>query len=205
MSASAEAQDLAERKRSLRRELRVALRGLSPEELASAGAATAAPIAAWLASAGPGPVALYAARPFEIDTDPLDDAVRAVGRLRLLPSIQGDTLAFHAVPPELAARALRRDRFGIPTPPASFPLVPLAAAAVVVVPACALDVHGGRLGWGKGYYDRALAPRLQGGRARDTIAMVLDCQIVDAVPRGPGDVPVERLCTPARGLCDSVP
>lgn len=182
------------------------LRALSPAELTAAGSTTGAAITSWLAAHGaPGPVALFAARPFEIATDALDDALRASGRLRLLPAIHGDTLTFHAVPAEVPARALPRDRFGIPTPPPGSPAVPLAAAVLVVVPACAVDVHGRRLGWGKGYYDRALCSRRRDGVARGTVAMVLDTQVIDEVPVGPGDVPVERLCTPSRGLRDAVP
>lgn len=204
MTADPSTTALEARKRALRRELRARLRALSAAELASAGRAAAEPLAAWVsAHAPPGPVALFAARPFEIDTRPLDDALRALGRVRLLPAIQDDRLQFRALPHDVAAHDLPGDRFGIPTPSPRLPAVPLLAAAVVVVPACAIDLHGRRLGWGKGYYDRALSPRCGEGaerRARGTVAFVLDCQLVDEVPIGTGDVLFERLCTPTRGL-----
>ncbi|OGQ12690.1 MAG: 5-formyltetrahydrofolate cyclo-ligase [Deltaproteobacteria bacterium RBG_16_71_12] len=205
MSTAHQSNDFDERKRALRRELRARLRALSAAELKSAGRAAAEALAAWLSANAPaGPVALFAARPFEIDTRPLDDALRAVGRVRLLPAIQDDRLQFRALPHDVAAHELPGDRFGIPTPPPSLPAVPLLAAAVVVVPACAVDAQGRRLGWGKGYYDRALSPRRplgdEQGRARDTVAFVLDCQLVDEVPHDPRDVLIERLCTPGRGV-----
>ncbi|MBI1946657.1 MAG: 5-formyltetrahydrofolate cyclo-ligase [Deltaproteobacteria bacterium] len=201
MSDSASPAAVDDRKRALRREVRVRLRALPVDESARAGRMAAEQLAAFLASqVPPGPVALFASRPFEIDTRPLDDAVRAAGRVRLLPAIADDHLVFRAVPLDVRAADLPLDRFDIPTPQPSAPVVPLLAAALVVVPACAVDGFGRRLGWGKGYYDRALAPRCADGRARGTIALVLDVQLVSEVPVGPGDALIERLWTPANGL-----
>ena len=194
--------DLDSKKRALRREVRRRLKELPRSELEHAGQVVAAPLAAWLHhQVPPGPVALFAARPTELDTRALDAALRASGRVRLLPVIESDHLVFRAVPPDVAASDLPLDPLGIPTPPSSAPAVPLVAAALVVVPACAVDLHGRRLGWGKGFYDRALAARCVGGRALGTVALVHDSQVVDEVPVGPDDVLVERLCTPRRGLC----
>jgi 5-formyltetrahydrofolate cyclo-ligase len=52
--------------------------------------------------------------------------------------------------------ALVSGRLGMACPPPSAPIVPLADASVVVVPALACDRRGRRLGRGGGYYDRAL-------------------------------------------------
>ncbi len=192
---------LATSKRALRHDVRARLHALSPEELRRAGELAAVPLVAWLNDhAPPGPVALFAARPSEIDTRALDAGVRASGRVRLLPAIEGERLVFRALPPDVDAHALPLDPFGIPTPPPSAHQVPLVAAVLVVVPACAVDLLGRRLGWGKGYYDRALAPRCAEARARGTVALVHDVQVVDEVPVGPGDALVERLCTATCGL-----
>ncbi len=194
---------LAAEKRAVRDAVRARLRALPRHELERGGAAAAAFVVRWLIEhATPGPVALFAARPFELATHALDVGVRAAGRARLLPAIEGDHLVFRAVPNDVDARDLPVDHLGIPTPPPSAPAVPLVAAALVVVPACAVDLRGGRLGFGRGFYDRALLPRCAHGRARGTIALVHDTQLVDAVPRGPTDVLVERICTPARGLLE---
>lgn len=206
MTAVPPPQEIDARKRALRHEVAEGLRRLSAVEHAQAGAAAGAALARWITHhAGPGPVALFAARPSEIDTHVLDEALRAAGRVRLLPAMRGDSLSFHAVPAEVAARDLPRDRFDIPTPPPGAPAVPLAAAALVIVPACAVDRGGHRLGWGRGFYDRALSSRRQGGCARGTVALIHDLQLVDEVPTALGDVAVERLCTPSRGLFDAVP
>ena len=73
----------------------------------------------------------------------------------------------------------------------------LADAAVVLVPALAVDHRGVRLGRGRGFYDRSLAGR--GPRAR-LIAVVRDDELVDALPADPHDVRMTHALTPERGL-----
>ena len=66
----------------------------------------------------------------------------------------------------------------------------------VLVPGVAFDARGGRLGHGKGFYDRMLA-RL-GGRARCRIGVAFGFQIVEAVPCGPHDIRMEAVVVEAR-------
>ncbi|HSG71095.1 MAG TPA: 5-formyltetrahydrofolate cyclo-ligase [Planctomycetaceae bacterium] len=71
-------------------------------------------------------------------------------------------------------------------------IVPLSDIDVILVPGIAFDRSGGRLGQGKGYYDKLL----QEARPRSTlIGLAFDCQIVDAVPREPHDVPMDLVVT----------
>lgn len=67
----------------------------------------------------------------------------------------------------------------------------IAAAAVVIVPAVAVDRRGARLGRGGGSYDRALA-RAKG----QVIALVYDAEVVDVVPSESHDRPVDLVITP---------
>ena len=72
---------------------------------------------------------------------------------------------------------------------------------LVMTPGVAFDRQGGRLGHGKGFYDRLLA------RARpDTprIAVAFECQLFPQVPMADYDVPVDKVVTelaayPGRG------
>jgi 5-formyltetrahydrofolate cyclo-ligase len=71
----------------------------------------------------------------------------------------------------------------------------LSKADLILVPAAAVDVQGTRLGWGQGFYDRALA-----GLAESvaTYAVVFDDEVIDHLPREPHDQPVTGAVTPAR-------
>ncbi|WP_019814367.1 5-formyltetrahydrofolate cyclo-ligase [Saccharomonospora saliphila] len=73
----------------------------------------------------------------------------------------------------------------------------IAEAAVVLVPALAVDRRGVRLGKGAGYYDRSLP--LATPKA-SLIAVVRDSEFVDELPAEPHDVRVGAVLTPERGL-----
>lgn len=187
--------ELADEKRALRRQLRAALATLPAATKRAGGAAVAQHLAGHLPHVG-GAVAFFASTDDEIDTRPLDELLRARDLPRALPRIDGGRLRFHLV--RGAAHDLARDRFGIPTPGPSDEEVDLGGVALVVVPGLGFDSVGGRIGYGKGYYDRALA-----GVDRDRVVGVfLDEQRVERVPMGPLDVRLLRLCTPLLGVVD---
>ena len=63
---------------------------------------------------------------------------------------------------------------------------------LVMVPGVAFDIQGGRLGHGRGYYDRLLA------EARpDTplVALAFECQLFPRIPMGPHDVYMDLVVT----------
>lgn len=69
----------------------------------------------------------------------------------------------------------------------------LALADLVLVPAAAIDRHGQRLGWGRGYYDRALG----GLTSRPAVfAIVHDEEFIASVPTESHDVPVDGVVRP---------
>ncbi len=61
----------------------------------------------------------------------------------------------------------------------------------LVVPLLAFDRRGHRLGYGGGYYDRTLA----GLPGALTLGVAFAAQEVDAVPVGPGDMPLDAVAT----------
>jgi 5-formyltetrahydrofolate cyclo-ligase len=66
---------------------------------------------------------------------------------------------------------------------------------LVMVPGTAFDPRGGRMGQGKGYYDRLLA------RVRPDaplVALAFDCQIFPEIPVAPHDVFMDKVLTEAR-------
>lgn len=184
-------------KRALRRATRATLRSLTPTDHLRAGQAIASSLARVVDALDDGPVALFASLPHEIDTGPLDALLAERGRTRILPSIVDGDLVFRALPTWRSHTELARDGLGIPTPDEACPIVDLARAVVVFVPGCAFDDTGARLGFGRGYYDRALA-RLPG--SLPTIALLHDVQRVPRVPRDADDVSVQVTCSPSGAM-----
>jgi 5-formyltetrahydrofolate cyclo-ligase len=91
-------------------------------------------------------------------------------------------------------------RSGDPVKPSSFGALEPAAGEpvgpeeidVVVVPGLAFDRRGHRVGYGGGFYDRFL------GRLRPdalTVGICFSVQVVDEVPHGRGDRPVDLVVT----------
>ncbi|MBS2080167.1 5-formyltetrahydrofolate cyclo-ligase, partial [Mycobacterium tuberculosis] len=83
---------------------------------------------------------------------------------------------------------LTTGRWGLLEPPQPWlPAAALAEAALVLVPALAVDRAGVRLGRGRGFYDRSL-----GGRDPHAplVALVRDAELLDETPARPHDVPM---------------
>ncbi len=163
----------------------------------AAEAATALP--AWR---GARLVLAFLSMPTELDTAPLLEAALAEGKRVACPRIVGPEIEFV----ELSEGWIDwpRDRWGIPTPPAAAPaLGPSAIAAtptLALVPGLAFDGEGGRLGRGKGYYDRFLASvaaarAALGGGAAPFAAVGLGYrgQLVPRVPMDERDSPLDGL------------
>lgn len=89
-------------------------------------------------------------------------------------------------------------RFGLREPGGpSLAAEAIASAAVVLVPALAVDRDGVRLGRGAGFYDRSLP--LADSAAR-LVAVVRDDEFVDRLPAEVHDVRMTHALTPSRGL-----
>jgi 5-formyltetrahydrofolate cyclo-ligase len=89
-------------------------------------------------------------------------------------------------------------RFGLREPAEPWlPVDAIAAAAVVLVPALAVDRAGVRLGRGAGFYDRSLPLAAPGARL---VAVVRDDELVDRLPAEPHDVRMTHALTPAAGV-----
>ena len=129
----------------------------------------------------------------------LDSLLRAGVRV-LLPVARTDAAG---VPLPLQWGEYRRGglvdaRFGLREPPRPWlPADAVAAAAVVLVPALAVDRTGVRLGRGAGFYDRSLP--LADPAAR-LVAVVRDDELFDRLPAEAHDVRMTHALTPGLGL-----
>ncbi len=165
------------------------MRAMAPPD-PSVSAALREGIARWLAERpGLGTVAAFAALPDEPDLLPLLETLPE--RRWILPRVAGADLVLHEVPD---AAALSPGAFGIMEPGTGAAVVPPGEIDVFFCPGLAFDAGGGRLGRGKGYYDRLLAA----ARPDAEIAGVVpSAQIVPAVPALPHDVRMGWLASEA--------
>ena len=136
-------------------------------------------------------VALYSPVRGEIDPTQLRQLLHERGATVAYPRVVSTVpplLAFCAVAP---GETLATGRFEIPEPRAAG-----AIAAddldLIFVPGIAFSRAGQRLGFGHGYYDRALAAAARALR----IGLCHDFQLVDHVPSRIGDEPVDLVQTP---------
>ena len=68
---------------------------------------------------------------------------------------------------------------------------------LLLVPAAAVDSSGMRMGWGRGYFDRALAALEE---PPPVFAVVFDDELRERVPTESHDRPVDGVVTPSRTL-----
>lgn len=134
----------------------------------------------------------------EIDPRPLMDALRARGHPLCLPAIVGGELVFRRLTRETV---LVPAGFGTAEPPADAEeLVP----DCMLVPLAAFDRRGARIGYGRGYYDRAIARiAARRGAEADTVGIAFSVQEVVAVPEEAHDRRLRRILT-ERGFIDMV-
>jgi 5-formyltetrahydrofolate cyclo-ligase len=67
----------------------------------------------------------------------------------------------------------------------------------IIVPGLAFDRHGGRLGYGRGFYDRCLA---ESRPDAVKIAIAYDCQLFDSIPTDPHDIPMDWIVTESESI-----
>src|SRR3990172_2699837 len=81
----------------------------------------------------------------------------------------------------------------IPEPSAGGRAESVATFDLMVVPGVVFDENGGRIGYGKGYYDRILSE----ARCR-VVALAFDFQVIDEVPTEEHDMTVDAIVTETR-------
>ena len=140
------------------------------------------------------------------DTEPPVDGLLSWAMARditvLVPISQPDgSLAWKELGTDTAV-ATRN--LGVPEPAVTGPSSLLTSEAlqtvdVILLPAAAVDSRGTRLGWGRGYYDRALAelPAPNSRTRPHTYAVVFDDEVVDELPNESHDEAVDGVVTPS--------
>ena len=128
----------------------------------------------------------------EIDPAPLMALLAAAGCVLALPrtpKTAGPALSFHRWTP---GDPLTRSGFGVLEPS---PDAPLVAPDLVLSPLLGFDRAGGRIGYGRGHYDRTLAS-LRALKPVTVVGVGFAAQEVVAVPMEPTDERLDWILTP---------
>jgi 5-formyltetrahydrofolate cyclo-ligase len=127
----------------------------------------------------------------EVDLRALDAALRADGKFLYYPSIDQDSgeMCFRQV---LNPSLMEERGRGFEEPEPNAPVA--TELDVIVAPALAVDSAGHRIGYGAGYYDRALAAWPQ----VCSVVVAYDFQWMSELPRADHDVPCQWIVTDAR-------
>jgi 5-formyltetrahydrofolate cyclo-ligase len=126
----------------------------------------------------------------EVDVRPLMFALREKGARLCLPAIlDKETIVFR----ELVRDAPMVDMgFGTSGPGEDAAVLD---PAIMLIPLAAFDSRGHRIGYGAGYYDRAIAKLQAKGIGPRLIGIAFDCQEVPLVPNEWHDVIIPELLT----------
>jgi 5-formyltetrahydrofolate cyclo-ligase len=185
--------DLNPQKAALRKEIRAALQKISPAARLAASAQIRTRLKEqpfWLGAAS---ILFFAPMPDEVNVWPLLEEFLAGGKIAALPrfdSANNDYVACRVQHPQIE---IVPGQFGIREPKTGCAEIPLDRLGLILVPGVAFDLHGGRLGRGRGFYDRLL-PEIHGIKC----GVAFDEQMVDAVPAGKLDVRMDFILTPTR-------
>ncbi|MGH7766003.1 MAG: 5-formyltetrahydrofolate cyclo-ligase [Candidatus Binatia bacterium] len=147
-------------------------------------------------------VASYSPSGNEVGTADICDHALKAGKKLFYPRLGGGT-DLHWVRLEASGK-MAPGRYGILEPTGVVRLAKKDEEGLIVfVPGLAFDLHGNRLGRGKGWYDRALGTL--GGLAR-FIALAFEFQIVDEIPTDSWDRKVHHIITERRVIdCGDLP
>ncbi len=137
----------------------------------------------------------YAPMPGEVNIWPLVKLALAEGKTTCLPRFNKATGLYEAARIGNPEGDLETARYGIREPRSHCPVWPLNRLDLILVPGIGFDPWGGRLGRGRGFYDKLLAAT-NGVRC----GVAFDEQVVDRIPLESHDFQLDYTATPSRWL-----
>ena len=180
----------AETKDALRREAFARRDALDPERRARAAHAIAERALALPDLEGLTPVGAYWPMRSEVDPRPLIEALLARGQESALSQIRHPHLSWRLWRP---GDVLVKGGFGVREPG---PDAPECFPQALLVPLAAFDRRGGRLGYGKGHFDRAIAA-LSAMHSVLTVGLAFAAQEIERVPAEDHDRRLDVVVTEA--------
>jgi 5-formyltetrahydrofolate cyclo-ligase len=179
---------LKQDKRALRRAVLAERDALSGTERAARSEAIAGRLLDLDDVAGAGAALAFWSFGSEVDTTALIDRLRSRGTTVALPRTRdGDIVPVVWTP----GSSMTETSFGA-REPVDGRVLEARELDLIVVPGVAFDRSCHRVGYGGGFYDRLLASTREGTAV---IAIAFGVQVVDEVPTGPLDRPVDAIVT----------
>lgn len=180
-------------KTATRRRLQEELRKLSPADRANQSSAICAMLRSqpiWNASKT---ILLFVPTREEPDISSLVSEALSAGKIVALPRHLPDADHYVACRVTDPHATMVTGRFGIPEPHPDSPIVLPNELDFALIPGIGFSLDGGRLGRGRGYFDRLLAtvPGFKCGVA-------FDCQIAPDLLLEPHDICLDCILTPTR-------
>lgn len=179
-------------KRSLREQALKCRSALAPHERTAAEAAIQNAFMALTEYCAAKSLALYSPVRGEVATDKVLADALSSGKKVYLPAVTAKGIVFRRFE---ADGQLDSGSFGILEPSIDAEVAEAENLDLIVVPGVAFSVAGDRIGYGKGYYDKALHHLETKGRL---MAFCFECQLVEAITGEPHDVTMDRIITERR-------
>jgi 5-formyltetrahydrofolate cyclo-ligase len=137
-------------------------------------------------------ILFYAPLPYELDVWLLLEKLPA-SKICALPAFDAATQTYSARRVKNLETDIFTGKFGVSEPLTGCEEIPLNQFDLVLVPGVAFDLHGNRLGRGRGFYDRILT-EVSGIKC----GVGYDFQLLEEIPTEPHDAKVDFIFTPAR-------
>jgi 5-formyltetrahydrofolate cyclo-ligase len=184
---------LQKQKSGLRRKIRARLNKISAAGREAASLKICARLKEQFFFQNAATVLFFAPLPDEADVWPLLQEALGAGKTVALPQFDAATQNYATRRVQNLESEIVTGQFWVREPKSDCAKIPLDKIDLVLVPGIAFDLHGNRLGRGKGFYDRLLA-----GISGVKCGVAFDEQIVNEVPAGKSDVQVDFILTPTR-------
>jgi 5-formyltetrahydrofolate cyclo-ligase len=134
-------------------------------------------------------VALYSSIQNEVELNFVIQDALLSGKTVILPAVFAGKMLFRELPD---MQEMRKGQYGIMEPDDSNRVVDPELADLIVLPGIAFDMKGHRIGYGKGYYDKALHNLEGSGKL---VAVCYNFQLVGDIAGDPHDVRVDMVIT----------
>ena len=188
-------------KRELRREIRQRLASLSNRDISRDSTKLVRALTKCEEFKRARTIALYASFGSEVHVGGITEIATNLGKRVFYPRVNGGDIVFREAYGLKDVFSWGKSSYGIHEPPVERPVVRPDVLDLVVVPGLAFDTWGGRLGQGRGFYDKFLRQRSRGS----VIALAFELQVVDQVPTNEWDYSIDKVLYPAReGIRDAV-